>query len=185
MTGRHEPLFMSGKMSFPEVNWLVEVTLSSRGVAAINILEWPVGQTGGMLSSGAGFTCCWSGEVTSELSGQRSFVASRLKAYLTGVSPHCLVPIDLSGASRFQQSVYRVTRSIPPGIVATYGWVAAQLGQSACSRAVGQALGKNPVPLAVPCHRVVASDGLGGFSGGLDLKKTLLRLEGWKEGFAW
>ena len=86
--------------------------------------------------------------------------------------------VDLEDATDFERAVYRATRAIPYGKVATYGQIAKAIGKPNAQRAVGQALGKNPTSIVIPCHRVVASDGLGGFTGGLHWKKKLLRLEG-------
>src|SRR5213593_4116743 len=87
--------------------------------------------------------------------------------------------VDLSGFTEFQRKVYAATRAIPPGEVRTYGDIARQIGQRGASRAVGNALGKNPVCIVIPCHRVVAANGgLGGCTGGLEWKRKLLRLEG-------
>jgi methylated-DNA-[protein]-cysteine S-methyltransferase len=89
--------------------------------------------------------------------------------------------VDLRGVSEFDRSVYAVARSIPAGETLTYGEVAARLGDPRAAREVGQALGRNPVPLIVPCHRVVAAGGrLGGFSapGGAGTKSRLLDIEG-------
>jgi methylated-DNA-[protein]-cysteine S-methyltransferase len=75
--------------------------------------------------------------------------------------------------------VLETVRSIPHGEVRSYGWVARQIGKPKAARAVGQALAANPMPLVVPCHRVIGSDGsLTGFTGGLKMKKRLLELEG-------
>ena len=91
------------------------------------------------------------------------------------------VPLDLVATTPFQRHVYSVCRELPPGEVTTYAGLAERMGRAASSaRAVGSALGKNPVPLVVPCHRVVGSDGrLHGFTapGGLTLKQRLLDLE--------
>jgi methylated-DNA-[protein]-cysteine S-methyltransferase len=88
-------------------------------------------------------------------------------------------PLDWGGATRFQRRVWAVTRRIPWGQTRPYCWVAARAGDPRAARAVGQALAANPVPLVVPCHRVLRSDGgLGGFGGGLDLKRRLLKNEG-------
>lgn len=79
----------------------------------------------------------------------------------------------------FQRKVYAVVKKIPKGEVRSYKWVAEQIGNPRASRAVGQALRKNPFPPLVPCHRVICSDGsLGGYSKGLDKKINLLRKEG-------
>ncbi|MEM4734397.1 MAG: methylated-DNA--[protein]-cysteine S-methyltransferase [Candidatus Thorarchaeota archaeon] len=86
--------------------------------------------------------------------------------------------IDLSVVGPFQRAVLLVDREIPRGMVASYAWVAGRLGNQG-SRAVGNAQARNPFPIVVPCHRVIRSDGtLGGFGGGPDMKKRLLRLEG-------
>jgi methylated-DNA-[protein]-cysteine S-methyltransferase len=89
---------------------------------------------------------------------------------------------DLQLAPRgtpFQQRVWRALRAIPFGVVRTYGDVARDIGQPGAMRAVGQANGRNPLPIVVPCHRVIAGDGtIGGYSGGLNVKHRLLALEG-------
>jgi len=89
-------------------------------------------------------------------------------------------PVDLSGGTPFQQRVWSVVRRIPYGQVRTYRWIGMEMGQPEAARAIGAAVGANPVPLLVPCHRVVAADGsLCGFSaeGGIDLKAKMLELE--------
>ncbi|MCZ6690863.1 MAG: methylated-DNA--[protein]-cysteine S-methyltransferase [Planctomycetota bacterium] len=106
-------------------------------------------------------------------------LAREVQAYFQGKQPSLDVRMDLSGTTAFQRSVYKAARSIPPGSVRTYGEIARKIGRPGAARAVGTALGKNPIPLLIPCHRVVGSTGLGGFSspGGLSLKKRLLALE--------
>lgn len=91
------------------------------------------------------------------------------------------VPVDLDGVGTFDRAVYQVARTVPPGAVVTYGEVARRIGHASEAREVGKALGRNPVPIVVPCHRVVAANGkLGGFSapGGASTKQRLLALEG-------
>jgi O-6-methylguanine DNA methyltransferase len=79
----------------------------------------------------------------------------------------------------FQARVWRQIRKIPRGEVRSYGRIAKVLRKPSAARAVGQACGRNPIPLVIPCHRVVASDGsLGGFTAGLEVKRRLLSLEG-------
>jgi len=103
----------------------------------------------------------------------------RLTFYFNGQKVHFPDKIDLSGATSFQREVWEATRLIPYGKTRSYQWVAEQIKKPEAARAVGQALGRNPLPIIVPCHRVLANDGkLGGFTGGLDMKKNLLRLEG-------
>lgn len=78
----------------------------------------------------------------------------------------------------FQQSVWQELRKIPFGKTASYGEIAERIGNKKASRAVGMANGKNPIPIIVPCHRVIGKDGsLTGFGGGLEVKKMLLELE--------
>jgi methylated-DNA-[protein]-cysteine S-methyltransferase len=91
------------------------------------------------------------------------------------------VPLHSAGVPEFESRVYALTRAIPPGVTRTYGEVAADLGDAALARAVGQALGRNPWPIVVPCHRVLASGGrMHGFSapGGIDTKYRMLMIEG-------
>jgi O-6-methylguanine DNA methyltransferase len=89
------------------------------------------------------------------------------------------VPIDWRGVPAFDRAVLTAIRAIPPGDAWTYGEVADAIGKPGAARAVGGALGRNRVPVIVPCHRVVASTGLGGFGLGLDAKRALLAAEGY------
>lgn len=108
-------------------------------------------------------------------------LVERLKLYFSGRKVEFNDKLDLSGATPFRQAVWEKTRLIPYGETRSYLWIAEQMGKPEAARAVGQALGKNPLPVIVPCHRVVANDGsLGGFTGGLDMKRRLLALEGIK-----
>jgi methylated-DNA-[protein]-cysteine S-methyltransferase len=91
------------------------------------------------------------------------------------------VPIDMGGVPAFHARVYEVARLIPPGATLSYGEIARRLGEPGAARDVGEALGKNPFPIVVPCHRVLAAGGkLGGFSarGGVRTKLRLLEIEG-------
>ena len=101
-------------------------------------------------------------------------------AYHTGGGDALLrqVPVDLTGLTPFAQEVLVRTRRIPYGRCLTYRALATAIGRPGAARAVGQALGRNPVPLFIPCHRVLAADGPGGFSSGLARKRGLLRHEG-------
>ncbi len=90
------------------------------------------------------------------------------------------IKLDLSGVSDFQRDVYAIARAIPPGETLTYGDIARRMGSVNLSREVGQAMGKNPIPIIVPCHRVMAANGgTGGFSapGGVDTKLKMLTIE--------
>ena len=86
--------------------------------------------------------------------------------------------LDLSEATVFQRDVWKAAKRIPYGETRSYAWLAQQIGKPGAARAVGQALRKNPLPIIIPCHRVLTSDGkLGGFSEGPKMKKYLLALE--------
>lgn len=106
-------------------------------------------------------------------------LVERLKAYFGGNKVTFPDKLDLSEATPFQRQVREAVRLIHYGEARSYQWVAEQIGRPKAARAVGQTLGSNPLPVIVPCHRVIASSGkLGGFSGGLEMKKRLLLLEG-------
>jgi methylated-DNA-[protein]-cysteine S-methyltransferase len=101
----------------------------------------------------------------------------RLKDYFSGKKVDFPKELDLSQATEFQRQVWRLTRLIPYGETRSYGWIARRLAKIGAARAVGQALARNPLPVIIPCHRVVSASGLGGYSGGVGMKKSLLRLE--------
>jgi methylated-DNA-[protein]-cysteine S-methyltransferase len=104
--------------------------------------------------------------------------AREFAEYFAGTRRDFTVPLDPQGTD-FQQRVWQALRGIPMGRLSTYGEIARQLGRPEAARAVGAAIGRNPVSIAVPCHRVVGRDGsLTGYAGGLPRKATLLRLEG-------
>lgn len=106
-------------------------------------------------------------------------IVAQLRAYFAGERREFDLPLDLRSLTPFQVSVLQAIRRIPAGTVWTYGQVAQAVGRPRASRAVGQALARNPIPIVIPCHRVIASDGsLGGYGGGLDNKRWLLQLEG-------
>jgi len=105
-------------------------------------------------------------------------LASRLKRFLGGEFVGLLDKLDLTQASFFQRWVWEAARSIAYGNTRTYTWIARKLGMPNAARAVGQALARNPLPIIIPCHRVVCSSGaLGGFSAGIDWKRRLLDIE--------
>lgn len=109
-----------------------------------------------------------------------------LKAYAAGEAANLdAIPLDLSGIEPFNLDIYRVARALAFGETVTYGELARRAGHAGLARETGQALGANPVPIIVPCHRIVAAGGkLGGFSapGGPRTKERLLALEGVKVG---
>jgi methylated-DNA-[protein]-cysteine S-methyltransferase len=90
------------------------------------------------------------------------------------------VRLDMDGVTEFDRNVYEATRTIPPGSTLTYGEIAKRIGEPGAARAVGRALGANPFPIVVPCHRVLGADGkAGGFSavGGVETKMRILSIE--------
>jgi methylated-DNA-[protein]-cysteine S-methyltransferase len=105
----------------------------------------------------------------------------RIQALLRGETIDLAdIPLDLEDAPEFHRKVYEVARTIPPGQTMTYGEIARRLGVPNESREVGQALGKNPIAIIVPCHRVLGADGkMGGFSanGGVSTKRRMLEIE--------
>jgi methylated-DNA-[protein]-cysteine S-methyltransferase len=114
-------------------------------------------------------------------------LVDRIRGYFYDGEPLGAIPwdrLDQGGWSSFQKDVYLTIAMIPHGETRTYGWVASRLGNSSASRAVGQALRKNPLPILIPCHRVLSSTSLGGFMGSSDplhlavqLKRYLMMLE--------
>ena len=122
--------------------------------------------------------------VGSEPSLTIASIAADIQFLLRGERPTLQdAPLDLSRVPEFNAKVYAIARAIPPGETRTYGEIATQLGEKLLTQQVGQALGKNPWPIIVPCHRVTAADGkLGGFSarGGAMTKLRLLAIEGAK-----
>ncbi len=101
--------------------------------------------------------------------------------YLSGRRTSFTLDVDLRHVTPFQRSVLQAARAVPRGEVVTYGQIGQRIGRPRAARAIGQALGSNPIPIVVPCHRVLASDGsLGGYSGrgGIRTKRQLLLLEG-------
>ena len=101
----------------------------------------------------------------------------QLEQYLAGTRKEFDLPLRLLG-TEFQVKIWQALLTIPWGVVYTYGDLAMSLGNRGLARAVGQANSRNPISIVVPCHRVIAADGLGGYAGGLDLKQRLLQLEG-------
>jgi methylated-DNA-[protein]-cysteine S-methyltransferase len=103
----------------------------------------------------------------------------QLTGYLAGARRSFDLPLDLSQGTSFQQKVWRTLRRVSHGRLRSYRWVAVHVGGSQYARAVGNAVGANPIPIIIPCHRIVAHDAsLGGFSCGLPAKRKLLTLEG-------
>ncbi|MEO6028063.1 MAG: methylated-DNA--[protein]-cysteine S-methyltransferase [Candidatus Binatia bacterium] len=106
-------------------------------------------------------------------------VKRELGEYFGGRRRRLTLPVDLAGVSPFQRRVLAAARRVPAGRVVSYGELARRIGRPGAGRAVGQALGHNPIPIIIPCHRIVAGGGgLGGYVGGAKAKRTLLALEG-------
>ncbi len=106
-------------------------------------------------------------------------VIRQLRAYFTGARRAFDLPVDLARLTGFQRRVLTATAAVPAGRVVSYGDIARRIGRPGGSRAVGQALGHNPVPIVIPCHRVIAAGGrIGGYTGGPGIKRALLRIEG-------
>jgi len=106
-------------------------------------------------------------------------IVHQLRAYFAGQRRAFDVRLDLRHVSPFQRRVLMAAASVPSGQVVSYGEIARRIGQPRGSRAVGQALGHNPIPIVIPCHRVIAAGGrIGGYGGGLATKRKLLRIEG-------
>ena len=104
-------------------------------------------------------------------------------AYFSGENKKFSFILDFSGSTNFQRMVWSETAKIPYGKIRTYLFIAGKIGRKNSARAVGNALGKNPFPVVIPCHRVVrADDTMGGFTatGGIKLKKEMLKLEGFR-----
>ena len=102
----------------------------------------------------------------------------QLEEYFAGTRRVFDLPLDLDAATDFQRDVYAELVRVPFGRLITYGDLAGTVSRPELARAVGQAVGANPIPILIPCHRVVAAEGrLGGFSGGLAVKAALLRIE--------
>ena len=114
-----------------------------------------------------------------ESSAPLELVRRELEEYFAGQRRHFEIPLDWSLVGPFGRRVLRVTSEIPFGGVLSYAEVAAEAGSPRGSRAAGNALGSNPIPIVIPCHRVLRSGGaLGGYGGGIERKRWLLELEG-------
>lgn len=104
--------------------------------------------------------------------------AAQIEEYYQRKRKNFEVPLDFSRLTAFTARVCRILPEIPYGETRTYAWVAGRIGWPKAARAAGSAVGRNPWPIIVPCHRVVSSGGLGGYDGGLELKIRLMGIEG-------
>ena len=144
------------------------------------VVDSPIGALALEESDGQLVRVRWTDDVPSKhppTTPHLGLTSEALRRYFTGEPESFDLPVSASG-SDFQRRVWREMRAIPHGQTRTYGDLAHSLGSA--PRAVGMACGANPIPIIVPCHRIVASNGLGGYSGGsgLETKVFLLRLEG-------
>lgn len=148
---------------------------SSRGIAGLQLPEASTEATRARIKRR------WPGAVETKPPAGVQRVLDRVQALLAGgVISLEDIPLDLEAAPEFHRRVYEVARTIPPGQTMTYGEIARCLGVPHESREVGQALGRNPVAIIVPCHRVLGADGkMGGFSagGGVATKRRILEIE--------
>jgi methylated-DNA-[protein]-cysteine S-methyltransferase len=104
---------------------------------------------------------------------------AQLDDYFSGRRNRFDLEVDLHGITPFTRSVLDATTRVPFGQVTTYGRIAGEIGKAKASRAVGNALGRNPIPIVIPCHRIVRSNGdLGWYTGGSEIKRSLLGIEG-------
>ena len=152
------------------------------------IIDSPIGPLGLVATDQGLRAVIWRGEETSVklptdmLDGSDHPVliraAEQLTEYFHGGRTRFDLPLDLRG-TEFQVAAWRALGDIPYGSTRSYGTQAAQIGRPRAVRAIGQANGRNPVPIVLPCHRVIGADGsLVGFGGGLDTKTLLLQHEG-------
>jgi methylated-DNA-[protein]-cysteine S-methyltransferase len=139
---------------------------SDRGLMGL----WFAGQKHGPDSSG------WPEDAQHPVLRQ---AVAQLGEWFAGERAHFDLPLDLQGGTPFQQSVWSALCAIPHGATTSYAELARRLGRPQAARAIGAAVGRNPVSIVVPCHRVLGSGGaLTGYAGGLERKTALLRLEG-------
>jgi methylated-DNA-[protein]-cysteine S-methyltransferase len=115
-------------------------------------------------------------------SAPESFI-KELKAYFSGATSAFKQEVKFLTGTDFEKRVWSALLEIPFGETRSYKWVAEKTGNPAAVRAVGRALSKNPVPIVIPCHRVIESDGsIGGYSSGVDVKRRLLEMEYYAKG---
>jgi O-6-methylguanine DNA methyltransferase len=120
------------------------------------------------------------GRVPAKIRRWHVVTTTALKSILAGHKPKKFPPLDLPG-TEFQRKVWAALRKISPGQTKSYGEIARAIGRPRAVRAVGNACGANPVPVLIPCHRVLAANGkIGGFSAGLKWKRRLLMWEGFR-----
>jgi O-6-methylguanine DNA methyltransferase len=148
---------------------------SEKGVAALDFPKVGTPRCGVRSAQRADPT----NKIPAKIRGWHRATISALKNVLAGRKSKSLPPLDLSSGTTFQKSVWQALRKISTGKTKSYGEIARAIGKPKAVRAVGGACGANPIPVLVPCHRILAANKkLGGFSGGLDWKRELLKREG-------
>jgi methylated-DNA-[protein]-cysteine S-methyltransferase len=172
-----EPMSAQGFALFDTPIGTCAIAWSGRGIAGLQLPEPNPAATRARVCRR------WPGAVEAETvpaGVQRAF--ERVQALLAGGNTDLAdIPLDLEAAPEFHRKVYEVARTIPAGRTMTYGEIARRLGVPHEAREVGQALGRNPVAIIVPCHRVLGANGkMGGFSanGGVSTKRRMLEIEG-------
>ena len=150
----------------------VGVALSARGIRHSTLFHRTRGAAVAELRA--------HGAVDAEQDERAAEVVDLLQRYAAGERVSLgEYPVDLPPCQPMQRDAWLALREIPRGQTRSYGWLAKRVGHPSAARAIGATMGANPIPLWLPCHRVVASDGsLHGFGGGLAMKQTLLELEG-------
>jgi O-6-methylguanine DNA methyltransferase len=156
------------EISIPTADGNYLAHYSAKGLAG---LDWPTKKSARVISSNP--------KPPLQILRWHRTASEALKSVLAGRAPKNLPPLDWTGKTEFQQAVWREMLKIPAGKTRSYGEVAERIGKPKAVRAVGGACGANPIPVLVPCHRILAANKkIGGFSGGLDRKRNLLAREG-------
>jgi methylated-DNA-[protein]-cysteine S-methyltransferase len=158
--------------------FLVKTTVSSP-LGPILLAASPQGLAGLWFAEGQKYVPDTSGWREAPDNPVLQKTARALQAYFAGQPLVLDVPLDLQTGTPFQQAVWQALLRIPQGSTTSYGALSASIGKPSAVRAVGSAVGRNPVSILVPCHRVVGANGsLTGYAGGLERKTALLQLEG-------
>lgn len=151
----------------------MRIAASARGLVE---LSWRAGDDDGFVE---GLEARFPGRPVVRDGDRLARAERELLEYFEGERARFDVPVDLSGLGGFQRQVLEAARRLPFGTVVPYSELARRIGRPKAARAVGNALGRNPVAIIVPCHRIVRTDGsLGGYTGGLEYKRRLLEIEG-------
>lgn len=167
------------RISFPSPLGNILLAAGDRGICMLEICE---GADFSLESDTEKITKSLDPQASALIERQTSWLCAArdaLMGYFEGETPLPFsIPIDVSYGSPFRQAVWEALRTIPYGETRTYGEVAKMIGNPKAARAVGQACGENPLPIFVPCHRVIGHNGkLVGFTGGIHIKRALLDLE--------